>query len=28
MGGFRARAYTIGYLKGMLHALRGKKAYE
>lgn len=24
MGGFRARAYTIGYLRGMLHALNGK----
>ena len=25
MGGYRARAYTIGYLKGMLHAVRAAK---
>jgi mannonate dehydratase len=24
MGGYRGRAYTIGYLKGLLHALRGR----
>jgi mannonate dehydratase len=26
MGGYRARAYTIGYIKGMLHAVRASKA--
>jgi mannonate dehydratase len=26
MGGYRARAYTVGYLKGMLHALRSARS--
>jgi mannonate dehydratase len=28
MGGYRGRSYTIGYLKGLLHALRGRPANE
>jgi mannonate dehydratase len=27
MGGYRGRAYTIGYLKGLLHALNGSPAH-
>lgn len=28
MGGYRGRAYTVGYLRGLLHALRGKPSHD
>ena len=28
MGGYRGRAYTVGYLRGLLHALNGKPSHD
>jgi len=28
MGGYRGRAYTVGYLRGLLHALNGQPSHD